>query len=372
MYGSGSPVSREGLVVSMSRDRQLVRAGRETLFDRNILDVVWRITDRCNLACSYCHARTSPSGSFAETGLFTRALGILKHLDRDEISFALTGGEPTMHPDFGDLLTAIAEQFPSSRVRFLTNLCRDLRFFEALGQWMPLDRLSVLCSIHLESIHLELALTRIAHLARMGFGLSVSIIAHPLMMSTVRDLHLALSELSSELEFTVHAIPVTEPNSANTRYDRRYASDDLAWLRLHSGLRPRANRSENSMMLEYECTGEDPRRLEYVEYREMVFRNLNRFRGMLCDIGLNSLLIGPDGSVQRALCMESIDPHPVANIYRQDTPTEHLRRPIVCPFEYCTCATYAAVPKYRRPELGPTYRRCSETLQASPTRPAIC
>lgn len=107
------------------------------------LQELWlHITDRCNLTCSHCLFCSGPDQARELT------LEQLKqHID-DASSlgcrlFALTGGEPLLHPDFNALIEHILT-IPDSRVAILTN---GLLLSERLTPTWPADRIHLQISL---------------------------------------------------------------------------------------------------------------------------------------------------------------------------------------------------------------------------------
>ena len=80
------------------------------------------LTNRCNLHCSYClrdeDALHHDHAAFLPVDLFARAIGDARELmGIEQVMF--TGGEPTLHPRFGDIIAAVADQ--SLKCSFVTN-----------------------------------------------------------------------------------------------------------------------------------------------------------------------------------------------------------------------------------------------------------
>lgn len=98
------------------------------------------VTDRCNLTCPTCYAESGPMHG--------------RHRTLDEIAFMLdrvvanegqpdvvqlSGGEPTVHPDFFEILD-LAKQRPIKHLMVNTNgirLAKDPAFVERLAGYMP-------------------------------------------------------------------------------------------------------------------------------------------------------------------------------------------------------------------------------------------
>ena len=79
--------------------------------------------NKCNNCCLMC---TNPTDFFSETNFsyylqknFLERLKKINPKDLNEIS--LTGGEPTLHPDFFEILDFIKKHFPKSNITLLTN-----------------------------------------------------------------------------------------------------------------------------------------------------------------------------------------------------------------------------------------------------------
>lgn len=118
--------------------------GRHALLsDTPVLSELWmHITDRCNLACRHCMFSSGPD-AVRELSLSQ----LNRHLEDAAKQgcrlFALTGGEPFVHPDFKALIENILS-IPDSRIAILTNgLLLEKRF---LSSW-PRKRIHLQISI---------------------------------------------------------------------------------------------------------------------------------------------------------------------------------------------------------------------------------
>ena len=95
-------------------------SGRSAYLSSGHLRELWfHLTNRCNMACRHCLFASSP-GEHPEL-----ATGdVLRRIDQaSEFGcrvFALTGGEPFIHPGFGDIVEAILDR-PETHVVVLTN-----------------------------------------------------------------------------------------------------------------------------------------------------------------------------------------------------------------------------------------------------------
>ena len=79
--------------------------------------IVLELTDRCNLRCRHCFAGRHGGKGLLSSGIFARILSEALSLGYTEL--ALTGGEPTLHPQFSHFLSQAASA--GYRVGFVTN-----------------------------------------------------------------------------------------------------------------------------------------------------------------------------------------------------------------------------------------------------------
>ncbi len=177
--------------------------GRQTLISGQMpLKELWlHITDRCNLSCSHCLFCSGPDQA--------RRLSleqIASHLQAAAALgcrlFALTGGEPLVHPDFGQIIEQILA-IPDSRIVLLTN---GLLAAERLQPDWPDDRLHLQISLDGRPEH---------HNAIRGAG-------------TFERLERELNQLRSQgWRFTLSCC-VTTDNAADLTWLVDYAADQGA------------------------------------------------------------------------------------------------------------------------------------------------
>ncbi len=84
------------------------------------------IAEHCNLHCKYCLAAAPlvRTPCVADMGELTTTLNHLRTICGEEhapLSFILFGGEPTLHPQLGDIAVMIRDMFPSTELVMNTN-----------------------------------------------------------------------------------------------------------------------------------------------------------------------------------------------------------------------------------------------------------
>ncbi|MBI4473381.1 MAG: radical SAM protein [Acidobacteria bacterium] len=175
------------------------------------------IASHCNRACSYCFAMETLDGMAAQTSFmsmetYVRTLDFLERSGIDEVR--LLGGEPTLHPQFGELIdvalqrkfrilvfsgglireSALAklEQISKDQLTLLLNVIPpELNRPAGAGQEETLWRLGnrVILGLNIDSPGVELDFL-LEMIGRYGLAPIVRLgIAHPILGGTNRYLH---------------------------------------------------------------------------------------------------------------------------------------------------------------------------------------
>jgi 7,8-dihydro-6-hydroxymethylpterin dimethyltransferase len=98
------------------------------------------VTDRCNLSCPTCYAMSSPSyGRHRSLEEIEKMLDIIVANEGQPDVVQISGGEPTIHPEFFEILD-IAKKKPIKHLMVNTNgirIAKDLEFTKRLASYMP-------------------------------------------------------------------------------------------------------------------------------------------------------------------------------------------------------------------------------------------
>jgi len=101
---------------------------------------VLEITDRCNLSCSTCYAMSSPHyGRHRTIEEVEKMLDIIVANEGEPDVVQISGGEPTIHPDFFAILD-IAKKKPIKHLMVNTNgirIAKDFEFAKQLSTYAP-------------------------------------------------------------------------------------------------------------------------------------------------------------------------------------------------------------------------------------------
>ena len=98
------------------------------------------VTDRCNLTCPTCYTESSPTfGRHRDLKEIEFMLDAIVESERRPDVVQISGGEPTIHPDFFDIMD-LAKKRPIRHLMLNTNgvrIANDEGFAERLAEYMP-------------------------------------------------------------------------------------------------------------------------------------------------------------------------------------------------------------------------------------------
>ncbi len=101
---------------------------------------VLEITDRCNLSCPTCYAFSSPTyGRHRTIDEIDMMLNAIVANEGEPDVVQISGGEPTIHPDFFEILD-LAKTKPIKHIMLNTNgikIAKDFEFAKKLAGYMP-------------------------------------------------------------------------------------------------------------------------------------------------------------------------------------------------------------------------------------------
>ena len=282
---------------------------------QNSIKIEWNLGKRCNYDCTYCpaviHDNTSPH---ADIEILKSSLDKLTTLGKP-IRLSFTGGEPTVHPHFEDLIM-YAKEKGISWISVTTNGTRKAEWYDQL----PVDQ-------YVFSVHFEYDWMRIINtieiLGAVNKNIVVNIMAHHKYME---DVTTATGRLDGEsIPYAIRRIRWTEGDH-DLFDDMRYDVKDLQWIK------------SKEATVKGNCIIDN---LEIMHANDIIKLNRNQYKGWTCNAGIESLMINWDGAVHRATCRVGGS---LGNIY---TGTFTIpKESIVCTRDFCTCAADIPLTKY--------------------------
>jgi organic radical activating enzyme len=351
----------------------LVRVGQRTMLYRDMFTVSWLLGRFCNYRCSYCwpYAR-SDKKDFRPTELCLKTIDEIKRQARERgfnsFHFSLSGGEPTFHPGYLDILKHLADDVNNTNytsVHMTSNCSRNLKWFEQYVDTVKhFHRASITASYHREHVNTKEK--------REQFADKLCFVQEHDVQVTINQVMVPqwFNELYDEsLYFHNRGINVTlKPQSDPTasRVVEGYTDDMLE--KLHNGMPQRGfteikNKFVQRPRPNFKIDEDDTFRKEtyqqgvpqhfQVEFKDKENKswfmdqaerfnafNFNRFKGWECSSGYRSIIIRePDGSIKRSY---SCHDKPLGNI---ETGFKLFDTPKNCISPTCVSSADSKIPK---------------------------
>jgi len=278
----------------------------------NAIKIEWNLGKRCNYDCSYCpseiHDNTSPH---TDIDVLKATIDKLTSLDKP-IRLSFTGGEPTVHPKFSELIK-YARHKGIQWISVTTNGTLPYEFYASL----PVDQ--YVFSLHLEYDWMRVynTMSKIADMTKIK--LIAQIMCHHDHMNSAVTLFARC--LTDHIPATLRRIRWTQGDH-DLFDDMRYHPDYLNWIKQQE-----ATVQANTLLFYKD------KHMEQLHANDVIKLHLNKYKDWTCNAGIESLMINWDGDVHRATCRVGGS---LGNIYEGNfvAPSE----PVRCDRNFCTCA----------------------------------
>ena len=353
----------------------IVRVGQRTLLYRDLFTVSWLLGRFCNYRCSYCwpYAR-SDKKDHRPTELCLATIDEIKRQARERnfnsFHFSLSGGEPTFHPGYIDILNHLnddAENTNYTSVHMTTNMSRSLGWFK--DEYCPavskFHRASITASLHTEHVDSPEKMQDFADKLVLCQEHDVQVTINMVMVPEwfERDFNNALFFHNQGINVTLK--PQSDPTAS--RVVDGYTDEMLK--RLHNGMPQRAftedkatktklvkrpepkfyktpdpiYKEEHSKIPQHfqvEFTDKS-KKIWYMDQAERFNAfNFNKFNGWECSSGYRGIIIRePDGSIKRSY---SCHDAPLGNI---ETGFKLFDGPMPCQSPSCVSSADSKIPK---------------------------
>lgn len=272
------------------------------------IKVEWNLSKRCNYDCSYCPASIHDNTSQpTDIDILKNTVDQLMLLGKP-IRLSFTGGEPTVHPQFEELVR-YARHVGVSWISVTTNGTRKATWYAS----QQVDQYVI--SLHFEYDFHRIVNTILSLKEYTNANMLVHVMAHHDKMEDVKGMVGVLND--QNVEYAVRRIRWTEGDH-NLFDDMRYHPDDLQWIKSHEAT------------VKGNCVIDDS---QIIHANDVIKLHMNKYKGWTCNAGIESLMINWDGEVHRATCRVGDS---LGNIYN-DTFTAPSE-PIICTRDWCTCA----------------------------------
>ena len=351
--------------------KNITRAGQRNMLYRDLFTVSWLLGRFCNYHCSYCwdHGR-SDTKDHRPTELCLKTIDKIKQQARgrgfNSFHFSLSGGEPTLHPGYLQILQHLADDTPNTNytsIHMTSNCSPGIRWFEKyVKAAAPFHRASITCSYHREYNSEYNRRVKLADKLELCQEHDVQITINCVMVPQWFWQIWEEVEYFHERGINVTLKPQSNPNA--TRIVDGYTDEMLELL--HNGMpqrgfteskrkyveRPKPTFVKRPDPIYWEENNNVPQHFQ-VEFRDTEGKfwfmdqaerfnafEFNNFKDWECSAGYRSIIIRePDGSIKRSY---SCADEPLGFI---DKEFELFDKPMPCLSNSCVSSADSKIPK---------------------------
>lgn len=297
------------------------------------LRVLWQITTACTYTCSYCpkelHTGRSHSIDLDELDIF------LDKLSGKDFNVSFTGGEPTIHPQFLDIIKRLHER--NIKITSDTNISRTERFYLEASQYVD-----VWCA----SVHPSMFLwneDKIKILANNSFTV-VYLMMDPDYWNLAIDYWYRLKNIPR-----IKIIPVKcISNWSGSGWYKEYTEEQQEFLDKSESIYTFTKEDSEDYLKKYSWLTEHTSKVVWedqtisdLESDQLMIEDKHKFKGWHCEVGEEVITLDPKCSVSLGTCgMQNL-----GNWNNFDVSL--MTSGIICPKEYCHCGVDIRATKYK-------------------------
>ncbi len=320
--------------------------GNDNLYD---LIVHWFPTSYCNYSCSYCISHSPHVGKemqFADISVLKNVVDKIFNINKERYVFLFSGGEPTIYPQFKELIKYILKNKNSFAYLF-SNTHKNENYFQDL---FIMDNFYLNFSIHLEYANIDHVKNIIKYANNFNKYIMVSLMVNPDLKEKCILFFNELLEYRKQYFFGLD-LGLIYDNNNDIGLDSRYNQEDIDWFykasekfyieennNAYNGYIPDFFQDYNTKYIftNYEA--------KYIPHRQSVVEKMKNFKDFYCLSGVNSISIDSNGNYKGQECSIS---NVVGNIHREEIDFFELIKPIKCNLDICDCRINNYIPKYR-------------------------
>jgi len=351
----------------------IVSVGQRTLLYRDLFTVSWLLGRFCNYNCSYCwpYARSSKK-DHRPTELNLITIDEIKRQARENgfnsFHFSLSGGEPTFHPGYLDMLQHLADDVHNTNytsVHMTTNMSRPMKWHETYVKTVAaFHRASITASLHTEHLDSKEKLQEFADKLIFCQQHDIQVTINQVMVPEWFDRDWENALFFHEQGINVTLKPQSDPTAS--KIVDGYTPEMLE--KLHNGMPQRSyteakaaianvvKRPKPSFEVPGYTIGKNDASVPWnmqVEFKDSKGKswymdqaerfnafNFNNFEGWMCNSGYQGIIIRePDGSIKRSY---SCHDQPLGNI---ETGFQLFKQPTICTTKSCVSSADSKIPK---------------------------
>jgi len=351
----------------------LVQVGQRTLLYRDLFTVSWLLGRFCNYNCSYCwpYARSGRK-DHRPTELNLKTIDEIKRQARqngfNSFHFSLSGGEPTFHPGYLDMLKHLADDVHNTNytsIHMTSNCSRPIKWFKTYVEYAShFHRASITCSLHVEHVDTPEKMQDLADKLILCQQHDVQITINMVMVPELFDLYYENALFFHNQGINVTLKPQSDPTASrvvdgytdemraklhNGMPQRSYTEQKAAEARVVERPKPEfeipdytIGRNDASVPwhMQVEFTDSKGKKWYMDQAERFNAFDFNNFQGWMCNSGYQGIIIRePDGSVKRSY---SCGDQPLGNI---ETGFKLFDKPTICTTKACVSSADSKIPK---------------------------
>lgn len=350
---------------------KIERVGQASLLHRDLFCVSWLLGRFCNYKCSYCwpYARSSKPDHRSFEVLKKTMVEIKKQARERQLNsfhFSFSGGEPTLHKNYLDLLKFYSEDINNSNyqsIHMTSNLSLSINWFKKYVEAVrPLHRVTITASFHKEFAQKESFADKIQYLQEQEVHVTINMVMVPEKFDILwedalyfhnRNINVTLKPQSdTKAQFVVSGYTEAMLKKLKEGLPQKDYVSEILKNKGTPSTRPVAKKSLNNIkpnvkkdskskqIFQVELTDSDGKTWYMDQAERFNAFNFNRFKGWECSSGYRSIIIRePDGLIKRSY---SCRDEPLGHIEKG---FKLFSKPEVCMTETCVSSADSKIPK---------------------------
>jgi len=316
----------------------------------DMMEVRWCPTNKCNFSCWYCfpgsNAGTHGAPKYLDqiTKHFNHIFDSYKtHLGKRRFQFVITGGEPTLWPDFGKFLESIKKD--NIYISVVSNASRTLRWWEEYGNFID----DATLSYHVSQADIDHHISVADELYSQGKKVVVLVLMDPGKWDECVNA-ISYMKTNSKHKWFIEAKHITDVDSiAYTNEQQSYLKQEIKQMPDPLWFVKNADLLENGIIREHRsiATMDDGTEIKATS-ATYIAHNYTNFKNWNCSIGQEAIYINWDGTV-RGACGQPLFGDNYYNILDKNfidvfvpTPTK-----TTCKMSMCSCLPDTHITKFK-------------------------
>lgn len=318
---------------------KLIKQGDENFFkNRRILVVHLEFTSVCNQTCSYCLEDNGNPDKIKENysagnkmlGAVAKIFAVAK--PDDFIGFIIAGGEPTLQPNFDEIVAKILARKNTS-ILLTTNLSQSVEYYEKLD-------VPMVTSLHLEAHNPKEYLDKTIKLHHLIAH--TRIMAHPQKMELVEQTYNDFKNASKNTPLSFAVEKIFGFGSYNPNYDEKdlekFKNMPPMDCEYPQSLKDKLGLMENAFY----------RSLWHYDDKSTSKDGDINFKDFYCE--RNLLVVQGDGTVKMCWCDD-----PKVNIFDTDKLPKDIFSTVICEHKNCPMGFATLMAKFSQIKYAPKY-----------------